>query len=54
MQIIITVYFQYFLILYLNKGSLQKLFFLGLCPKLWVGGGQESYSFGHFEYYFPP
>ena len=25
------------------KGSHQKrTFFFGLCPKLWVGGGQES------------
>ena len=27
-----------------HKESLQKkdMFLLGLCPKLWVGGGQES------------
>lgn len=26
----------------LGKGSRQKYLFLGLCPKLLVGGGQES------------
>ena len=28
----------------LSKGRCQKKkrFYLGLCPKLWVGGGQES------------
>ena len=29
--------------LYPSRGSvLKKTMFLGLCPKLWVGGGQES------------
>ena len=29
------------------KGRCKKYpFFLGLCPKLWVGGGQEPYTFG--------
>ena len=27
----------------INYGSRkEQMFFLGLCPKLWVGGGQES------------
>ena len=33
------------LILLLGKPP-KKMFFLGLCPKLWVGGGRESLTFG--------
>ena len=27
---------------YLGEGVKKENFFLGLCPKLWVGGGQKS------------
>ena len=53
---------------YDDKGSWQKNpLFLGLCPKLWVGGGSRLLNFwwsfgftclyhilGNFEHYFPP
>ena len=28
--------------IHVREGVKKKRFFLGLCPKLWVGGGQKS------------
>ena len=40
------VYMAYFTILsIIHDFSPKKRFYLGLCPKLWVGGGQESKTF---------
>ena len=30
----------------IREADKENSFFLGLCPKLWVGGGQESLTFG--------
>ena len=30
---------------FLVREGLKKTFFLGLCPKLWVGGGPKSQTF---------
>ena len=45
------------------EASKKNAYFVGLCPKLWVGGGQESLTFGfpciyrilgHFQHNFSP
>ena len=33
-----------------REGVRKKTFFLGLCPNLWVGGGQKSQTFSEVSY----